>query len=126
MRLVFLPSQAAASTAAVKAVSSGSGPSARNSLSCASLSPRTSSIAPKRRGSLKVTGGARRHMEHDVVVGAGLAARMMELAGSLVARLVRDAERAGHAEMHDQHLAVVELGQEILGPAAERAPRAGR
>ena len=31
-----------------------------------------------------------------------------------------DAERAGHAEMHEKHVAVVELGQQIFGAAAKR------
>ena len=35
-----------------------------------------------------------------------------------------DAEGAGHAEMHDQHHAVVEIGEEIFRPPAERDDRA--
>ncbi len=65
-------------------------------------------------------------MEHHVIVRAGLAALVVKFAGRLLARVVRDPERAGHAEMHHQHLAVVERGQQILGPAAEARRRAGR
>ena len=43
----------------------------------------------------------------------------MELADGCLARPVRDPERAGHPQMHDQHFAVVERGQEILRAAAE-------
>ena len=46
-----------------------------------------------------------RHVEDDVVVRRELAARVMEFAGPLLVAAVQHAERAGHAEMHQQHLA---------------------
>ncbi len=34
-----------------------------------------------------------------------------------------DAEAAGHAEMHHQHLAIVEPGEQVLRPPVERLDR---
>ena len=60
--------------------------------------------------------------KHDMVVRRVLAARVVErLAGDRPRSRARlDAERPGHAEMHEQHRAVVELGEQIFRAAAER------
>ena len=63
--------------------------------------------------------GARRHPKHHVVMRAIVVARMMELAGRLRALVLDDAERAGHAQMHQQHVAGGEIGHQIFGAAAE-------
>ncbi len=46
-------------------------------------------------------------------------ARMMELTGRLRGLVLDDAERAGHAEMHQQHVAGGKIGHQIFGAAAE-------
>ncbi len=56
--------------------------------------------------------GAVFHMEDDVIVDRAPVAGMMEAAGDLPL----DAERAAHAEMHDERLVPVEIGQQIFGP----------
>ena len=78
---VFLPAQAFASMAASNSLPSGSGPSSRSSGSCSSLARGTSFIEPKRRGSLKVTRRAVRHVKHHVVVRGALAALVVIDAG---------------------------------------------
>jgi hypothetical protein len=66
-------------------------------------------------------GGAVGEMEHDVL----MLWRWLWLIGELAkferfpVRLI-DAEASGHAEMHDQHLAVVEPRQEIFRAPVER------
>ena len=44
---------------------------------------------------------------------------VMEAAGLALAAVVKDAERARHAEMHQQDFAGREIGEQILGAAAE-------
>ena len=53
------------------------------------------------------------------VVGAILAAWMMEDARLLAARTLDDAKRPRHAEMHQKHIARRQIGEEILRPAAK-------
>ena len=50
-------------------------------------------------------GRARRHREHDVIVREMLGPLVMEVAGLALAAVVKDAERARHAEMHQQDFA---------------------
>src|SRR5215204_5426727 len=65
-----------------------------------------------------VVGDARavREVEDDVVVGALAAGLRVELAGDARAPALRDEEAPAHAEMHDQHLAGREVGQEVFRP----------
>src|SRR5260370_216144 len=60
--------------------------------------------------------GAGRHMEHHVVMGRGRGACMMELARHRSGILVAHAERAGHAEMHQQHVPGSKVRRQVLGP----------
>ena len=46
-----------------------------------------------------------RHVEHHMIVRGEFAARMMEFAWAALVAAVHDAERARHAEMHQQHFA---------------------
>ena len=55
-----------------------------------------------------------RHVEHHMIVRGELAARVMEFAGALLVTAVQNAERARHAEMHQQHLAGRQIRQQIL------------
>ena len=55
-----------------------------------------------------------------MVVGARAARLVMELAGHPRRAALRDEEAPGHAEMHDQHLAGGEIGEEVFGAPAER------
>ena len=55
-------------------------------------------------------------MEDDVVVRGALGALVIVDAGLGV---LADAERARHAEMHQQHVAGGQIGQQIFGAAAE-------
>src|SRR5262249_34952509 len=66
-------------------------------------------------------GGAVGEMEHDMLVLRRRLPLIFEFAKleRLSVRLI-DAEAAGHAEMHHQHLAVVEPRQQILGAPGER------
>ena len=66
-------------------------------------------------------GGAVGEMEHDVLVLRCRLLLIFKLAEleRLSVRLI-DAEAAGHAEMHHQHLAVVEPRQQIFGAPVER------
>src|SRR5215218_4197630 len=68
-----------------------------------------------------VVGDARavREVEDDVVVGALASSLRVELAGDAGAPALRDEEAPAHAEMHDQHLAGREVGQEIFRPPPE-------
>ena len=56
-----------------------------------------------------------RHVEHHMIVRRELAARVMEFAGALLVAAVQHAERARHAEMHQQHLAGRQVREQILG-----------
>ena len=58
-------------------------------------------------------------MKNHMVMGAQLAPRMVIAPGDDRVAVRLDAERARHAEMHDEHAAVVEVGGQILRPAAE-------
>ena len=100
---------------------------ARAAAAPASSSARgTSFIEPKRRGSLKVTIARRRHVEHDVVVREVLASARDDTAPGVCSLLAaQHAERARHAEMHQQHVAGGEIGEQILGAPAEPARRSG-
>ena len=126
LRLVFLPWQARASIAASNSLPSGSGPSARSSGSSSSSARGTSFIEPKRRGSLKrdrsrpTTCGTRRGRAR-----ASLRALVVIGAGRRRAAVARDAERARHAEMHQQHVAGGEIGEQIFGAPAEPGRRSG-
>ena len=64
--------------------------------------------------------GAGRHVEHDMVVRPRLRARVVEAARRLRLALAAHAERAGHAEMHHQHVARGEFGKQIFRPPRER------
>src|SRR6185312_3591909 len=54
-----------------------------------------------------------------MVMGLVLLARVVKVAGRLLLARLPDAERAGHAQMHQQHVARGEIGQEVFGPPAE-------
>ena len=80
----------------------------------------TSFIEPNRRGSLKRIVRARRHAEHHMVVRQVLGAVVIIGAGRRHRRSsLLDAERARHAEMHHQHVAGRQVGEQIFGAAAE-------
>ena len=64
--------------------------------------------------------GAVREVEDDVVVGALAAGSAWNSPGTRVRAALRDEEAPAHAEMHDQHLAGREVGEEIFRPPAER------
>ena len=81
---------------------------------------------PKRRGSLKTTRAPEERSKTTWSWARERAARMIVVAGDVLAGLGLDPERAGHAEMHDEDVAVVEVGEEVFRPAAERDdPAAG-
>ena len=69
-------------------------------------------------------GGAVGEMEYDVLVFRRRLLLILEIAEleRFPVRLI-DAEAAGHAEMHHQHLAVVEPGKQIFGAPVERVDR---
>ena len=58
-------------------------------------------------------------MEDDMVMRSALAPRVVIGAGDRRLAVGFDPEGAGHAEMHDEHLAAVEIGEQIFGPPAE-------
>jgi hypothetical protein len=58
-------------------------------------------------------------VEHDVVVGAGATGFGVEVAGGEGGAVVGHEKAAGHAEMHQEHLARAELGEKVLCPAGE-------
>ena len=60
-------------------------------------------------------------MKDDVIVGGVLRALVIVAAQRLIALAVpaKDMERARHAEMHEQHVAGRQIGQQIFGPPAE-------
>ena len=119
LRLVFLPAQAVASRPASKALPSGSGPTSRISGCVRQFRPRHQQHEAEPARIVERHGGARRHVEHDVVMGRSRRSRVMERAGRPVLVAVADAERAGHAEMHQQHVAGGEVRGEVLGAAAD-------
>ncbi len=65
---------------------------------------------------------AGRHMEDDVIVGDVLAPLVIIAADRFV-RFVKDMKRAGHAEMHDQHVAGRQIGKQIFGAPTETGHR---
>lgn len=58
------------------------------------------------------------HMEDDMVMSRGFAARAVEIAGGIPRAVLLDPERAGHAEMHDEHRAVIHVRHQIFRPPA--------
>ena len=87
---------------------------------------RTSFMKPKRRGSLKVTIAPFDMWNTTWSCARELAsARGGTCPGVSVARRRTHAERARHAEMHQQHLAGRQIRQQILGAPAEPARRSG-
>ena len=52
-------------------------------------------------------------------MGAVFAARRVKLPRRLFAAGLNDAKRAGHPQMHQQHVAGGEVGHQIFGAAAE-------
>ncbi len=62
--------------------------------------------------------GAGRHMEHHVVMRRGRGACTMELARHPAGIVVAHAERAGHAEMHQQHVPGSKVRRQVFGAAA--------
>ena len=58
-----------------------------------------------------------------MIVGAILAARMMELARRCRCVALDDAKRARHAQMHQQHVTRCQVGHQIFGAAAEAGHR---
>ena len=59
-------------------------------------------------------GGAVRHVKHHVVVRDGLCFLVMVSGDLALAAIAADAERARHAEMHHQHVARRQIGQQIF------------
>ena len=80
------------------------------------------STAPNRRASLKRDPRAALDVEHHVVV---LRRRRMRVVEGADLR-ARDQEPPRHPEVHDQRLAAVEIGQQILRPPPQRARPAPR
>jgi hypothetical protein len=62
--------------------------------------------------------GAGRHVKHHVVVGDVLGALVIIGAGRVLALLGEHVKRARHAQMHDQHVAGRQIGEQIFGPPA--------
>ena len=65
--------------------------------------------------------GAVAHVKHDMLMrrcGRRLVVEAPRLECLSIGAV--DAEAAGHAEMHHQHLAVVEPGEQVLRPSVER------
>jgi hypothetical protein len=62
---------------------------------------------------------ARRHVKDHVVVGLQLARRTVGGGGDPNHVVRFDAERTRHAEMGDEHAAIVEIGEQILGAPAK-------
>ena len=52
-------------------------------------------------------------------MGAVLAPGMVKLARRFLVRVLEDAERTGHAQMHQEHVAGGEIGHQVFGAAAE-------
>ena len=63
-------------------------------------------------------GRAGRHVKHDVVVRDVLFALVI-IAAELLVVFLKDMKRAGHAEMHDQHVAGRQIGEQIFGAPAD-------
>ena len=59
-------------------------------------------------------------VQHDVIMGAERAARVIVLPSDLLSVLELDAEGSRHAEMHDEDVAVVEIGKQVFGPSGKR------
>ena len=77
-------------------------------------------MKPKRRGSLKITRdrapSAPTDMEHDMVVRRAFRAFVVEHAGRLAVVVRLDAKGARHAEMADQHRAVLQHAWSDIWP----------
>ena len=54
-----------------------------------------------------------------MIVGAIFSSRMVKLARRMAVIIVNDAERSGHAEMHQEHVAGGEVGHQIFGASAQ-------
>src|ERR1700743_2063712 len=54
-----------------------------------------------------------------MVMGAVLVARVVKLAGRMRLALPEHAERAGHAEMHQKHIARGKISHQIFGATAK-------
>ena len=112
----LFPAQAFASIAASNSLPSGSGPRPRSSGSLVELGARDQL---HRAEAARIVEGHRlavRHVKHHVVVRGALRALVIVDAGLGV---LADAERARHAEMHDQHVAGRQIGQQIFRAPAE-------
>ncbi len=57
-------------------------------------------------------------MKHDVVVRDVLVALTM-IAAEPTVFFLEDMKRAGHAEMHDQHIARRQIGEQVFGAPAD-------
>src|SRR5258706_4263935 len=58
-------------------------------------------------------------MKHYMVMCAILVARMVELAWHFLILVLDDAERAGHAQMHQQHVAGGKIRHQVFGATAQ-------
>ncbi len=58
-------------------------------------------------------------MEHHVIMGRGRRACMVERARHRSGIVVAHAERAGHAEMHQQHVPGSKVRRQVFGAAAD-------
>ena len=66
-----------------------------------------------------MTIGAGRHVKHDMVVRRMLLALVIVARQLLAAGFTKHMKRAGHAEMHEQHVAGRKIGEQIFRPPAE-------
>ena len=111
-----------ASMAASNALPSGSGPSARSSGSSSSFAARHELHRAEAARIVEAHRRARRHVEHHMVVRQVLGAVVIIRARRRPSPAVAlDAERARHAEMHHQHVAGRQIGQQIFRAPAEPA-----
>ena len=71
--------------------------------------------------------GAGGHMKHDVIVRLMFGAFVIVATDGVfvgpVARVAKNVKRAGHAEMHQQHVAGRKIGQQIFRPPAQAGHR---
>lgn len=66
-------------------------------------------------------------MEDDVVVFGVLAARMGKGARRIRRKIVFDPERSRHAKVHDQHIAAVDIAQQVFRTARQHGqPSSGQ
>ena len=104
----------------VKSSPSGSTPSSANSGCASSASGRDQRHVAEAARVVVDDARAARETEHDVVVRRRLRRARDETRRP---RLVLDAERAGHAEMHHQRLAGIELAEQIFRATPQREDR---